>query len=84
MSKIQDTYYAKNRAKVLERERVKRLSESLETKMKKRAYNHQYYIEVLKYKRSFNSTNYNVRSNKPVKNNYSFTINKGSFIINFD
>lgn len=48
------TYYSRNRERILEREKNKRISQNLETKLKKQEYNRKYYLENLKNKRQLN------------------------------
>tara|TARA_R110002124_G_scaffold70187_3_gene188280 strand:- start:576 stop:836 length:261 start_codon:yes stop_codon:yes gene_type:complete len=83
-----DTYYSKNRDKILEKEKNKKIKENLETKLKRKEYNRNYYIEVLKERRrilepKLDNKPYKKVYKKPVKD-YSVKVLRGSFIINFD
>ena len=80
----ENTYYSRNREKVLERIKKKRENEKWEEQIKRKEYNRKYYLEILKDKKPiYKPVDFKQQSTR-CKKDYSLKIIKGSFIINFD
>tara|TARA_R110002012_G_C11217065_1_gene562075 strand:+ start:230 stop:472 length:243 start_codon:yes stop_codon:yes gene_type:complete len=76
------TYYSKNRDKILEKERIKRNNLNWEEVLKKKEYNRNYYLDILKEKRKTYKPQ--LDSTVKYKKDYNLNFKQGSFIINFN